>query len=152
MSPQLKTFLLAMTPLNELRGTIPLALKVWHLGFLQTFFWAVLGNIVPIFFLLIFWKFLVEVIFERFPKTKKLFNWIFERTRKKFYKKYSLYGDLALVLFVAIPLPFTGAWTGSIAAYLFGIKYWKAIGLIFLGIIISGLIVSATSIGIFSFL
>jgi len=150
MSPVLKTLLLAMMPINELRGTIPLSLSVFKMGAFEAFFWAVLGNILPIFFLLLFWKYLVRFLMDRIPVFQKFFSWLFERTRAKFYKKHSLYGDLALVIFVAIPLPLTGAWTGSVAAFLFGIPYWRAIGLIFLGVVIAGIIVTAISMGTFS--
>jgi len=73
---------------------------------------------IPIVFLLWFWKYLSENRASKNKLIKKFLDWIFKRTRKRFYKKYSLYGDLALIIFVAIPLPFTGAWTGSIAAFL----------------------------------
>jgi len=60
------------------------------------------------------------------------------------------FGDLALVIFVAIPLPLTGGWTGAVAAFLFGIPYFKSLGLIFLGIFLAGIIITLTSTGFFS--
>ena len=150
MGSGLETILLAMTPINELRGTIPLAIGVLQLHPLKAFILACLGNMIPIFFLLWFWKHLAEYLMKKNKTVKKLFNWIFNRTRKRFYKKYSVYGDVALILFVAIPLPFTGAWTGSVAAFLFNIPYVKSLYLISIGVAIAGLIVTLGTIGVLS--
>lgn len=150
MIPEIKTILLAMTPINELRGTIPIALGLWHLQPLEAFFLAYLGNIIPVVLLLWFWGFLTRSLMKKSRAFDKIVNWFFERTRQRFYKKYSLYGDLALVLFVAIPLPFTGAWSGTVAAFLFGIPYLKSLGLISLGVAIAGIIVLAGTMGIIS--
>lgn len=150
MASQLQILLLAMIPINELRGTIPVALGVYHLMTWEAFLWSVVGNMIPIFFVLLLLPWVVNVLIKKSNQINKLFNWLFERTRKKFYKKYSLYGDLALIIFVATPLPLTGAWSGAVAAFLFGIPYWRAIGLIFLGVLIAGLIVTGISTGIFT--
>jgi len=152
MWPEIKTILLAMTPINELRGTIPIAILLFDLAPLKAFFLACLGNMLPIVFLLWFWKYLAENWASRNKLIKKFLKWIFQRTRKRFYKKYSLYGDLALILLVAIPLPFTGAWTGSIAAFLFGISYGRSLGLISIGVLIAGVVVTIITTGIYSFL
>lgn len=79
---------------------------------------------------------------------KKFFNWLFNRTRKKTQAKIEKYGSLALILFVAIPLPYTGAWTGSLAAWLFGIPFKKSILNIFIGILIAGIIVTVTTLSV----
>jgi len=150
MSSQLQILLLAMTPINELRGTIPVALGFYHLPVKEAFFYSVAGNMIPIFFILLLLPWIANVLMKKFDKFNKFFTWLFERTRKKFYKKYSLYGDLALTIFVAVPLPLTGAWTGAIAAFLFCIPYWRALGLIFLGVLIAGLIITGLSAGVFT--
>ncbi|MCK4805823.1 MAG: small multi-drug export protein, partial [Candidatus Pacebacteria bacterium] len=77
------------------------------------------------------------------------FNWLFERTRKKTENSFNKWGKWALVVFVAIPLPFTGVWTGSIAAFLFGVKYKNAFWLISLGALLAGILVmTLTLLGI----
>jgi uncharacterized membrane protein len=139
-----------MTPISELRGAIPVALSVYHLSPLQTYLLAVLGNMIPVFILVWFWQNLSQFLAEHSHFFKKLFSWIFTRTEKRTSKKFEIYGSLALILFVAIPLPFTGAWTGTICAFLFKVSYWKAIGLILIGVLISGLVVTAASLGIIS--
>jgi uncharacterized membrane protein len=150
MLPQIQTILLAMLPINELRGSIPFAIAVLGLQPFEAFFYAVIGNILPIFFIAWFLPIVAGFLSKHSKIFNKFFNWLFERTRKKFYKNYQKYGDLGLVIFVAIPLPMTGAWSGAVAAFLFGMPYWKSILLNFLGVIIAGIIVTLLSSGIFS--
>ena len=82
----------------------------------------------------------------------KFLNWLFERTRKKTKDKIEKYGDLALIIFVAIPLPNTGAWTGTLAAWLFGIPTNRALINIFYGVLIAGVIVTVITSGLINFL
>lgn len=147
MSHALSTILTAMAPIGELRVALPVALLNYKMGIIPAYLLSVLGNMIPIFFILIFLKFFVKLLMEKIPFFSKFFNWLFERTRKKFEGKYEKWGKLALVLFVAIPLPITGAWTGSIAAWLFNFKYWESVLLIFLGVCISGIVVALLSLG-----
>ena len=150
MGPEIKTILLAIAPINELRGTIPIALAFFHFSPLKALLLAYIGNMIPVFLLLLFWKRLAWILTRRFKLFDRFFFWLFERTRKRIYNKYKVWGDIALVCFVAIPLPITGAWIGTVAAFLLGVPYWKAVGLIFLGVIISGIIVTLASLGISS--
>ncbi len=152
MSFEIITFLLSMTPINELRGTIPIAISIYGLEPRVAFFLAVLGNMVPVFFLLLFWKKGVKFLMEKSKFFNNFFNWFFKRTRKRFYKKYTVYGDLLLILIVAIPLPFTGAWTGTVVSYLFGTSYWKSVILILIGVLIAGLIVTLATMGVINFI
>jgi len=150
LSPQIQTILLATLPINELRGTIPFAISSLGLNPIEAFFYSVIGNMLPIFFIVWFLPVFAGFLSQHSKIFNKFFNWLFERTRKKFYHNYQKYGDWALVIFVAIPLPMTGAWTGAVAAFLFGIPYWKSILLNFLGVIIAGIVVTLLSTGIFS--
>ena len=87
---------------------------------------------------------------ERFGGAHYFFNWFCPRPRHKFTGKYQRWGELALVIFVAIPLPMTGAWTGSVAAFIFGIPKKRSLTLISLGIMIAGVIVTLATLGIIS--
>lgn len=107
---------------------------------------------IPVFLLLWFLEHIAQWMMKRSEWWNFILNAIFKRTHLRTHDKFAKYGISALILLVAIPLPFTGAWTGSIAAWLFGIPYWKAIGLIFIGVIIAGLIVMGVSIGFFNFI
>jgi len=152
ISPELSVFLLAMLPLTELRAALPLALTVYHLP--PTFAWifAVIGNIVPGVLLLRY----LDPVSQWLSKRSRLFHiffvWLFARTRTKFTVKYERWGEVALALFVAIPLPVTGVWTGAVAAYLFGIPFRRAAVSLFAGLCISGIIVAAATLGIFHFI
>jgi len=147
MPSGLKVLLLAMLPVNELRGTIPLAVLVFNLPFYSAFILSVLGNMIPVFFLLWFWQSSFFFLAKKIKIFQKFFDWLFEKTKKRFYLKYQLLGDILLFLIVAVPLPFTGAWTGTLLASIFGIRYFKAALLIFLGILCAGIIVSLMTFG-----
>jgi len=130
-----------MAPISELRGAIPLG--VWHFKMhpLEAFVIAVVGNLLAVVPLLLLiepaWK-----LASKFPLTRRFFEWVFARTRKRgeIVEKYEAIG---LMLFVAIPLPGTGAWTGAVAAFLFGIEFKYAVWAISAGVLIAGIIVTA---------
>ncbi|PIQ89868.1 MAG: ligand-binding protein SH3 [Candidatus Omnitrophica bacterium CG11_big_fil_rev_8_21_14_0_20_42_13] len=132
--------LVGALPVSELRGAIPLALH-YGMGFSKAFWLSVLGNISFIIPALFFLE-PVSLRLRRFKVWSKFFDWLFERTKRK-ADTVQKYEALGLALFVAIPLPVTGAWTGVVAASLFKIKFRYALMAIILGVIISGLIVSS---------
>lgn len=135
-------------PVAELRGAIPLALA-WGMPLPKAYWLSVAGNLIPVVPAL----FLLEPITLRLRKFKpwsRFFNWLFERTRKK-AEQVQRYEALGLALFVAIPLPMTGAWTGLIAASLFKIRFRYAFSAITIGVLCAGIIVSLLcSLGIIS--
>lgn len=142
ISSELVVFLTAMTPLGELRAALPLALISYKMAWIKAYALSVIGNMVPIFLWLLFLKYIYRMLAKKSKIVESFFEWFFNRTRRRFVGKYEKWGKLALVLFVAIPLPITGAWTGGTAAWLFGYKYGESIILICLGVLIAGLIVS----------
>jgi uncharacterized membrane protein len=149
MSAEIQTFLLAMTPLGELRISLPLALTVYRLDWKIAFFLSIIGNLIPSALILSFLPFLSQWLSKKSKICQKFFSWLFERIKKEHKTKMEKYGALALVAFVAIPLPLTGAWTGALIAFLFNIPFLMAFPLIALGVIIAGIIVSIlTSAGI----
>ena len=126
-------------PISELRGAIPLALS-WGMPLTKAFTLSVIGNCLPI----VPGLFLLEPVSNRLRKFKlwaKFFDWLFERTKKK-ADTIQKFEALGLILFVAIPLPMTGAWSGLIAATLFKIRFRYALISITAGILIAGAIVS----------
>jgi uncharacterized membrane protein len=145
ISPQIITFLISMIPLLELRGSIVVAGSILKLPLVQTFIAAVLGNMLPIPFILLF----IEKIFDWMKKIKglkKVPEWIEAKAMKK-SEQIEKYGYLGLFLFVAIPIPGTGAWTGSLLAVLFGMKPKKSLLFIFFGVLTAGIIMSLVSFG-----
>ena len=147
----LRVALLSALPITELRGAIPLALTIYKMPILQAYIFAVLGNIVPAIFLLLFLKPFSEYL-RRWYFFDIFFEWLFKRTRWNNQEKFEKYGALFLLFFVAIPFPATGAWTGSVAAFIFGIRFWYAFPTIVGGVMIAGVIVTLTSLGIISFI
>jgi uncharacterized membrane protein len=129
----------SMIPWIESRYIIPYALWVFNWELWQVFPLAVLGNMLPIPFVLLFFKF-VEKFLRRFRFWTKIMDWLFKRTRERVDGKIIKYEYLGLIMFVAVPLPFTGAWTGSLIAYLFDLKFSKSLLTILLGVIISATI------------
>lgn len=148
LPPQLVVLFASALPVIELRGGIPLALAAYHFSPLSAFLWAVAGNTIPVIFLLYSLGPLSEFLSRRSYFFNRFFAWLFERTRRKHTKEFEIWGSLALILFVAIPLPMTGGWTGAAAAFVFGIPFKKALPLIVLGIIIAGMIITLASLGV----
>lgn len=147
--PQIATLLIAMLPIAELRVSLPLALSVFQLSFAEAYFFSVIGNIIPIIFLVWFFEMFYNILTQRFTKAQIFFDWLFKRTRRKFNTSYIKYGQFALIIFVAIPLPLTGAWTGALAGFLFGIPPLRSLILNILGILLAGLIVGFVAQGAF---
>ncbi len=141
---ELIVFFVSMLPILELRGSI-LAAGFLKMEFLSTFIIAVIGNMLPIPFVLLF----LNKIFDWMKKTK--LRGVAERLENKAMKKSDQirkYGKFGLFLFVAIPLPGTGAWTGSMIAALLRMRKRDALPWIFLGVVTAGLIMSLLSFGI----
>ncbi|MBI5079331.1 small multi-drug export protein [Candidatus Wolfebacteria bacterium] len=142
---ELLTILIAASPVSELRGAIPTAMFVWHFSVWKAYLLAVFGNFLPVIPLLLFWRHLSEWLFRKSYWCNRLFAWLFERTRRNHSHRFEIWEEIALFIFVAIPLPLTGAWTGTVAAFIFDIPFWKAVLMILLGIIVAGAIVSFLS-------
>lgn len=138
-------FLISMLPIVELRGAIPVALGAYNMNPWMVFPVAVVGNMIPVPFILLFFGY-AEKYLRKYKSFDRFFNRLFEKTRKRADEKIKKYETLGLLVFVAIPLPFTGAWTGALIAYLFGLKFWKSILIIFMGVIIAGFIVTVVCI------
>ncbi|MBU4252428.1 MAG: small multi-drug export protein [Candidatus Omnitrophica bacterium] len=136
-------------PISELRGAIPLGLS-FGMPLVKAFWLSVLGNcliVAPALFLFV----PVTNVLRRFKIWARFFDWVFERTKKN-SDAIQKYEALGLAIFVAIPLPMTGAWSGVIAASLFKIRFRYAFLAIIAGVICAGLIVSALCVlGILSY-
>ena len=144
-------------PIVELRGAIP----VGHVLFPDTdpttrlgrddlrraariFLYAVLGNMLPVPFILLLLG-PVSGLCMKVPVGKKFFDWLFARTRRK-TADIEKYETLGLTVFVAIPLPATGAWTGAMAGWLLGMSFAHSLLSIFLGVLIAGVVMTALAL------
>lgn len=145
ISAELIIFLVSMIPLLELRGGLVVA-SLLHVDMWKAIPICIVGNLIPVPFILL----LIIQIFGLMKKTK-VFRGLVEKLESKAMGKseqiqrYEFWG---LVLFVGIPLPGTGAWTGSLIAALLGVKNKKAVPAIFLGLIMATVIMCVISYGI----
>ena len=141
LSREVIVVIISALPVVELRGALPIAINLFDLPWYQALSLSIIGNILPVPLLLLLFESLVKVI-SRVDTGKRLVEWVFKRTRQH-AGVVERYKRVGLVLFVAIPLPGTGAWTGSVAAFLFGLKFKYAFLSIISGVIICGAIVTA---------
>ena len=145
VSKEFVVFFISLLPLLELRGGL-LASKLLGLTLLKAIPICIIGNIIPIPFILLF----IKKIFKWLKKFK-LFRGLIEKLETKAMgksdkiKRYEFWG---LVLFVGIPLPGTGAWTGALLSVLLGMKPGKSFICIMLGVMAAGLVMSLLSFGI----
>ena len=140
LSKELVVLIIAALPIFELRGALPVAINLFHFPWYYALPLAIIGNLLPVPFILLFLD-TASRLLSKIGFFNRLLHWLFERTRRQ-GGVVVRYERIGLALFVAIPLPMTGAWTGSLAAVLFGLKFKHAFLSIFVGILISGIIVT----------
>lgn len=138
LPPAVTVALLATLPIIELRGAVPLGMLLFKLDAAETYAAAVVGNMLPIPLLVWFLDPAQRWLSEHSRLFRRFFGWLFARTRAKHSAAYERFRDLALVLFVGVPLPGTGAWTGAAAAFVFGVARLRAVLLIFAGVLLAG--------------
>lgn len=139
LSKETITLIIAALPVVELRLSIPVAYCAFGLTWLKALVLSYVGNMLPVIPVLIF----LEPVSERlrhFHVWRRFFDWLFERAKRN-ADIVQRYEALGLMLFVAVPLPGTGAWTGCIVASLFKIKFRYAFLAILLGVILAGIAV-----------
>jgi len=141
LSQEWIVLIISMLPIIELRGAIPVGIFMFGFSWQKAALLSVIGNMIPIPFILLFMEGIVKLL-RRSRAGRSFTDWLFRRTRKKsdLIEKYETAG---LVLFVGIPLPGTGGWTGAFAAYLFGLKFWKSLLYIFVGVLLAAVAVTA---------
>lgn len=141
---------ISMVPVIELRGAIPIGLGL-GLPFWPTFLTALIGNLLPVPFLILFTRRVFEWLRKKSGFLERLVSRMEKKaaSKEKLLKKYELLG---LCILVAIPLPGTGAWTGSLVAAVFDIRLKHAFPVIALGVLIAGMIISGLSYGVSIFL
>ncbi len=144
-SREFLTFLISILPVAELRGGLPFALSQ-GISPIKAYLISVAGNILPVIPLLLGLRILSRVA-KRYRTGIRVFNWLTDKMerKKRLVKRYGIPG---IVLLVAIPLPLTGAWTGSIVSSLLFIPIKYAFPAILTGICIAGIIVLLVSLGI----
>ena len=132
----LQVFLLSMIPGAEAKLGVPYALFNFGWYWWQAFPFAIAGNMILVPFGLLLFKY-VEQYFRKFETSDRLMDRVFSRIRDRTNKKIQRYKGLALIFFVALPLPFTGAGIGVLIAYLFDFKFKDSLIMIFIGVLIA---------------
>jgi uncharacterized membrane protein len=141
LSHEAATIIIAALPVVELRGALPMAINLFHMEWYKAFYLALVGNMLPVPILLLFLDALAGAV-SRVPVGQRMVNRVFDQTRRR-GTAIEKYERIGLTLFVAIPLPFTGAWTGSIAAFLLRLKFRYAFLSILAGVVIAGAIITS---------
>ena len=140
-------FFCSLRPIIELRGAIPLGAG-FGLPFWQTYLISVIGNILPVPFILLFIKGILTWMSKcRVKAFNKVAGWLFRKAEKN-RGKVEKYASLGLVLFVAIPLPGTGAWTDSLVAAIMDMKFWRAFLSALIGVLVAGVVMTLISYGV----
>ena len=145
----LRIFILSMVPIIELRGAIPWGVAL-GMPWLETYIICVIGNMIPVPFIMLFFRYILSWM-KGVKHLNKIALWI-ERKAGRGSEKIMKYASFGLMLFVAIPLPGTGAWTGAAAAALMNMRMRYAVPMIFLGVLIAGFIMTGVSYGFLGFL
>ncbi len=141
----LATFLISMVPIIELRGALPIGVGM-GLPPLTALIVSIIGNMVPVPFIILFIRKILDWMhrFETFDRIATKLEAKAEKGGEKIVK-YEMFG---LFLLVAIPLPGTGAWTGSLVAAFFNLRLKNAVPVIFLGVIAAGIVVFLITYGV----
>ena len=143
-SKELVVLVIAALPVLELRGAIPVAINMFGLPWYYAFSLALIGNLLPVPFILLFLEAITRGL-SRVDIFRRMLDWLFERTRRR-GRIVERYKRIGLALFVAIPLPATGAWTGSLVASLLGLPFKHAFLSILVGVFVAGVIVTCLSL------
>ena len=153
MSTNLKwilVFSISMVPLIELRGAIPFA-QGFGLPIVPSYIVAVIGNMIPVPIIYLFARKVLELGADK-PVIGKFFSWCLEKGQKGGRKLQEKAGKglfIALLLFVGIPLPGTGAWTGTLAASILDMDFKSSVLAVMLGVLLAGIIMGVASMGVF---
>jgi len=142
------TVLVSMLPVVELRGGIPFGVGM-GLSLPLAVLASVIGNMLPVPFLILFTRKVFEWLREKMPRLDKFVTALETRAQNKMgvVKKYRFWG---LLILVAIPLPGTGAWTGALVAAIMNLRLKKSFPAIFIGVLIAAAIVSLVTLGVIS--
>jgi uncharacterized membrane protein len=131
-----------MAPISELRGAILLGILAYHMNPALVTIASIISNMVPAIAIIMFFDSILPWVKERFPSIGRFVERFSQTRKEKNRKKIERYGFFAIIAFVAIPLPLTGAWTGSLLTVPFEMPKFKSILAVAIGVTIAGMIVT----------
>ncbi len=146
LPPEAVVFIISALPIFEIRGGVVAGLVYYNLPIERVMVFGFLGNIASVTPILLFLEPLSKWLRQN-RLADRLLHWLFARAQKK-AEQINRWGPLGLMLFTAIPLPVSGAWTATFASILLGVKRWRALLAIYAGVILAGLFVSLLTLGI----
>lgn len=146
LPPSLVILFISAIPVIELRGSIPVAIGLYGMDPIAAFFLAVVGNMLPVAVIFYFLDPVSKFLSKHSRLFARFFDWLFNRVERQGNERIEKYKDLALMTFVAIPLPLTGAWTGTAAALVLKYPFKNAFVSILLGVVIAGIIVTCLTL------
>lgn len=138
---ELATFLIALIPVTELRASIPLAVKGYGLAPLWAWAYSVAGTFFAMVLIVLLLDPIAKLLSKYVPLFAKFFTWLFEHTRKRANDKMEKYGEWAIFILAATPIPLLGGLTGALAAFVFNVPLKKSIPLLLTGTMLAGGIV-----------
>ncbi|MGB1586202.1 MAG: COG2426 family protein [Thermoplasmatota archaeon] len=139
--PAIAVMLLAFSPVGEVRVSIPVAMLVYDMGWGEAIVWSLIGNlaVAPV----AAWLYVqLERILRRGEQASRWLDRLFERTRTKNSARVERMQEAAVALFIAIPIPGSGAWTGVLVAHVFGLTWKKAWSYYYSGVVIATFLVA----------
>lgn len=146
-------FIVSMVPIVELRGALPIAVG-FDIPLIPAYITCIIGNMIPVPIIFLFARKVLEWGQDK-PVIGGIFTWILqkgEKGGKKLLSKAGRSAYIGLLLFVGIPLPGTGAWTGTLAASILDLDFKKSVLAALGGVLLAGVIMAVASTGIFSFI
>ncbi|WP_236560959.1 small multi-drug export protein [Pontibacillus sp. HMF3514] len=146
LPPELVVMIISAMPILELRGGLPVAYGVYDFSFVKSYLLSVFGNVLPIIPLLLLFLPISNWLM-RFRWYERMYTWLYERTMKK-SSNVEKFGAIGLILFTAVPLPTTGAYSACLAAAFFAIRFWYAFLSIVVGVLIAGIVIGALSFSV----
>ena len=147
LGPAAVVIVIAMLPIFELRGSIPVAILYYGMPWWQAYVLSVIGNLIPIIPIIMMIGPVSGFLMRRSKLWRRFFTWVFERSRRRGADLVEKYEALGLAVFVAIPLPVTGAWTGSLLAFLMSVRARRAFPAILCGVLAAGVVVTLITTG-----
>ncbi len=143
---ELAAFLIAAIPVTELRAALPLAYKAYGLSAFWAWFYSVAGTFSAMVLIVLLLDPAAKFLSKYIRFFHKFFEWLFEHTRKRANGKMEKYGEWAIFIMAATPIPFVGGMTGALAAFVFGVPLKKSLPLLLFGTMVSGMIVLGITI------
>lgn len=141
MTPEFQAFFTSMIPFLDYKLGIPLGIQMGLPVATATIF-GVVGSVIPCIFILLGLHYLSELLRRHFKLFDKFFTNLYHKTQYRHHAKFEKYGSFLLLLSIILPLPGTGPGTATLIAFVFGVKFWHAIGLIAIGTMLSGILIA----------